>query len=456
MTTAKVTQAGLYPGNVNQTSSQTANTQTDEFSKIFASRSAQTNARTTDQTSLKDEDVETGKEQTADVKKESEASKTENTDTAETKRSAEEVQPDEKTQEAKNTEAEDAEEGTDTEAVMEAIAQIMGTIREVLDVTPEQINEAMEELGLTAEELLDADNIPKLVVALTEGADELSVMTDAGLFADVQTIAAEVETVVNELTEELGVTKEQLREMFADMTQTEEVPEEETTVMTGKDTADDLPSMEETRVQIPVERADVPQRETKQQVETDHSPSGEQMSFAQTVTEQIEQAVAQTEGTYTEYAQTREIMDQIRDVIRVIQSQDVTEMELQLHPASLGHVKVQLSMQQGVLTATFTTENEAVKSALESQMLVLKENFEQQGIKVEAVEVTVASHAFEQNLSNSENAAREEQEPEKKKNIRKLSLSDLLNETAEEELSEEDRIVAEMMKQNGNTVDYTV
>ena len=131
-------------------------------------------------------------------------------------------------------------------------------------------------------------------------------------------------------------------------------------------------------------------------------------------------------------------------------------MELQLHPATLGNVRVQLAVTEGVLTATFTTENEAVRAALESQMLVLKQNFEEQGIKVEAVEVTVASHAFERNLDSSENGAGEEQTPEKKKSGRRISLTELMNEIEEEELSDEDRIVAEMMRQNGNTVDYTV
>ena len=90
-------------------------------------------------------------------------------------------------------------------------------------------------------------------------------------------------------------------------------------------------------------------------------------------------------------------------------------------------------------------------------MITLKQSFEEQGIKVEAVEVTVASHAFERNLSGEGNGnAGDEAAPEKKKGARKITLSDLTDSVDEEELSDEDRIVAEMMKQNGNTVDYTV
>ncbi|MDD6202522.1 MAG: flagellar hook-length control protein FliK, partial [Lachnospiraceae bacterium] len=134
--------------------------------------------------------------------------------------------------------------------------------------------------------------------------------------------------------------------------------------------------------------------------------------------------------------------------------EDMTQMELQLHPASLGNVRVQVAAKDGVITASFTTQNEQVKAALESQIVVLKENFEQQGIKVEAVEVTVASHAFERNLDSNENSSKD-QMTEKKKAVRRINLSNVTDDFEEEGLLEEEKIVADMMRQNGNTVDYT-
>ena len=74
---------------------------------------------------------------------------------------------------------------------------------------------------------------------------------------------------------------------------------------------------------------------------------------------------------------------------------------------------------------------------------------------MEAVEVTVASHAFEQNLNGDESHAGE-QMPDTTRGSRRITLSDLTMDNLEEELSDEDRIVAEMMRENGNTVDYTV
>ena len=132
-------------------------------------------------------------------------------------------------------------------------------------------------------------------------------------------------------------------------------------------------------------------------------------------------------------------------------------MELQLNPASLGSLKVQIASKAGVLTATFITQNEAVKAALEGQMVQLKENFEQQGLKVEAVEVNVEARGFERSLDQQDREQSSFQE-QTKKNGRRINLlgsegseEDLLS----EDLSEEDRIVADMMLRNGNTVDYT-
>ena len=127
---------------------------------------------------------------------------------------------------------------------------------------------------------------------------------------------------------------------------------------------------------------------------------------------------------------------------------------MQLHPASLGTVHVQLAAKDGVITAQFAAQNETVKAVLETQLIQLKEQFEEQGIKVEAVEVTVANHAYGQQFGSEQEAANQENEGAKK-NARRINLN--LDEMAEEgleELDDSERIAVEMMQANGSTVDY--
>lgn len=444
MTVSKITQTGFFAG-TSQTTAPVSQ-KSDDFSQIFAAQSADNGSKN----QAKTETAENGKVE--------EMTKTEDTTAEKTPEEVDKTTEtvEEKTDVSETDESNAAEETeeVDAEAIEKAVSEIMAAIQQVLGVTEEELKSALQELGISAEELLNTDVIPKIVVALTEGADELSVMTNEELFANVQELTAKVEDILKDLSNQLNLNPEELKEAFQNMLEAE-VPEEEVVKTSlGDDTAD-VPVMEEVRVQNAVAQTESSAK-TNDNEQNAGSGAEQQMTFAQTVSERIEQAVAKMETTYSQTT-TESIMNQIEDVIKVIQKENLTEMELQLHPASLGTVRVALAAKEGVITATFTTENEAVRAALESQMVTLKQSFEEQGIKVEAVEVTVASHAFERNLSGEGNGnAGDETEPQKKKGSRRITLSDLTDEIVEEELSDEDRIVAEMMKQNGNTVDYTV
>lgn len=129
---------------------------------------------------------------------------------------------------------------------------------------------------------------------------------------------------------------------------------------------------------------------------------------------------------------------------------------MQLHPASLGTVHVQIAAKDGVITAQFAAQNETVKTVLETQMIQLKEQFEEQGIKVEAVEVTVANHGFGEQFNNGQEAADQQRETAKK-GTRRINLNlEELEEDGLEALDDSEKIAVEMMRANGSTVNYTV
>ena len=90
--------------------------------------------------------------------------------------------------------------------------------------------------------------------------------------------------------------------------------------------------------------------------------------------------------------------------------------------------------------------------------MILKENLEQAGVKVNAVEVSVESHAFERNLDeqgqNNGQEAKEEEEKRLRKATRRLNINDLFADDNSVELSEEESLTAEMMQADGNVMDY--
>ena len=127
-----------------------------------------------------------------------------------------------------------------------------------------------------------------------------------------------------------------------------------------------------------------------------------------------------------------------------------------LNPQSLGNVAVNLISKNGALTAEFTTQTEAAKAALESQIVVLKENLEQQGVKVDAVDVTVSSHAFEQNLEQGNDGDSEAEAAEKerlRKGTRKIDLN-TFTDGYPEDIDEADQVTVSMMQSDGNRMDY--
>ena len=376
------------------------------------------------------------------------------------------------------------------EEIAEAVASMVTTIAEVLEIPVEDVTEAIENLGLKDIEILNPGTIPNLVVELTDAADVTEIMTDEELFADVKQIMDTVETTLADVADTLQIPVEDLKSQIGKEvawlkeqdTKTEDIPTEEIDVKAPELKVTDevsKPVADQVTERKPTERLSV-ENETDPQVKADDHEeiapvsarheeekgqdtkngedhkSSDHLSFTQTVTDTLKGMVAERvqEGTPTYSTTAEQIMDQVRESLRMTMTEDITEMEMNLHPASLGNVRVQVAAKDGVITASFTTQNEQVKEVLEAQIIQLKDQMNEQGIKIEAVEVTVSAHAFERNLNEGgeERGGQSEAEAKKKKvrgiNLTDADLSDL------EDLDEEDKVTADMMARQGNTVDY--
>jgi flagellar hook-length control protein FliK len=136
-------------------------------------------------------------------------------------------------------------------------------------------------------------------------------------------------------------------------------------------------------------------------------------------------------------------------------------MEMVLNPEHLGKLFMEVTANDGQISAKIYTENEAVKNALENQLVVFKENMNQQGMKIDAVEVSVGTHEFERNLEerasdqerrDAENLMQQDKNNQKNGRMRNIDLNNLDN--LQGLMSEEEQLVAQIMKDNGNTVNY--
>ncbi len=141
------------------------------------------------------------------------------------------------------------------------------------------------------------------------------------------------------------------------------------------------------------------------------------------------------------------IVEQVVEQVKIRVMPETTSMELMLHPESLGRVNIQVSAAAGVAKATLIVENLMAKEALESQLITLKETFAEQGLKVEAVEVTVSEFGLNQ---ENHQAQQEQQNGAKRRRFRSGdSMDDGVSEGTETESTAAER------RDINSVVDYT-
>ncbi len=451
MTSATVTQLGEMLTNINASMGNTE-TQTGEFAGIF-----QTAAEKSGESS------EFGKEPAKVTATEKTVSTSKRADNLREHSEEKETAVSQKT-EATETEPIEKELEAATEELKEEIA-------EKLDITMEELEAAMETLGLTDASLFTQEGMTALVMEVEQLTTPVELLTNANAYEALQELTAVASEILEGVQQECGLNEVQMQEaleqfaknveadvkaeeVIQDVSATNdelEVPEEKPIAETNSENAsEDVSTVKEN---TSVENAGNDTSNTK------HEHGAEENRQAVVSNNPLVNNTQTVNQTVTDFSQNiptenisaQEIYDQIGEYIKSNIRPGVSEVEMQLNPENLGSLHIHLSSKQGNVTAQFTVQNELVKAALEVQLIQLKENFAEQGIKVDAVEVTVESHAFNENMqqSNEENA--QAQAEAKRPGIRSINLN---GGWAEEELTEEEQLVAEMMAADGNSVDY--
>lgn len=403
------------------------------------------------------------------------------------------------------------------EEISEITNQIVGKIKSEFEVTDEEIEEAMEVLGLTIADLTKPTELRNLLMELTGTTDSIELLTNVELYDSVKEVTDFASNLFTEVAKDFSLSTEQLTEMINTESFEEALNEVNVSVKTNEAEAEVEAEVEAeaeivsevtvdktTDAALSFENSDKADANETKPVDSNNSNESEEVpidtekkapdkiekpeSFTQsnlmndeamnvrsenrknfnfdnsnnqdlslgqtgTVTNQTVNTVGdivETVTSYTTGADTDNIMRQVTDYVKVHISDDVTKMEIELHPASLGTVNMQINSQNGQITAHLTVQNELVKSVLETQMIKLQETFDEQGTKVSAIEVTVAEYSLN---SQSDNNYSEERNGRnygsKKKGINLNEIGSL------DELDEEEQLEAKVMEMNGSSVNYT-
>ena len=372
------------------------------------------------------------------------------------------------TQEKSDVKAEDGD-AKDLEKVQEVLGTIVqnliGQIKETFSVSEEELQGVMDELGMTETDLMDPAQLNELLMAVSGAEDSFALLTDEELYGNVKSILDLQKDLTGQAQEELQLTPEKWQDAV-----TKVVTEEPVITVEVEDHATDAAERLQSDVELPTveqepeEKIQAPVQNTQEEKTKDSGNRHESQTAGQQGNLLLQnlkeenflsglQQASQTEGTQT--TDTQDIMRQIMDYMKVSVKADSSDLEMQLHPQSLGTLHVQVASKNGVVTANFITQNETVKAALESQMVQLKESFAEQGVKVEAIEVTVQTHSFEQNLEQGRGNQSDQESGAgvSRRRTRRINLNTAFVE--DEPQTEEDRIAADIMSANGNTEDFT-
>ena len=412
-------------------------------------------------------------------------------DTGEVSGKGEDLESENRIQEEPTEKVDKAEKSTDVEETQntdetaetvkdeleEKAEELVQEIAKELGVSAEEVEKVLDELGISLMGLFDKENLTQVVVVLSGAEDVTQIVMDEELFAQVNKLLGTMEEMLTEVSQSTDVTVEELMEYVSreEFKETVQVIDEsdknvskENAVMDEMEVTDAKETVTENSENVDNEtektvKVEVSETERSTSEHTENGQSFEQTEsnnqFLTNVTNNTLQNLAlNAENGMSPYLtfEAREIMQQILDYIKVQVKPDMTSLQMQLHPEDLGTLQIEVSNKNGVLTAQFTTQDDSVKAVIESQLIQLKENLNEQGLKVQAVEVTVASQQFDRNLdkNGNEGTAQEESQKASKKQIRRINLNELDMENELEEADDAIRIAADMMARNGNTIDF--
>lgn len=361
----------------------------------------------------------------------------------------------------------------------------LDAISEEFGVEKEEIMAVLEEMGLSVMDLLNPQNLVSFVMELTG----LTAKEDLLLNDSFLSIMSSMDSMKKELMTELNVTPEGLEKLVELMEQVnpeevtfaEQLVDETEQAVEGVDenlnqtvdVKEDAEAVENAETEQTIVQTEIVKEENADFAESEGfferntSDKSENNRFAENNQQSNEsfmsmnsnvnsmQTIDNSQMSSYLNTNTMEIIKQIVEQVKVNVTTEAKTMEMQLNPENLGKIHVSISEENGVINAQFTATNELVKEALEAQLATLRENLNQAGVKVDAIEVTVETHQFESNLE--QNHKREENEGaykeelvQKRRNLNMNSLDELSG-----LMTEEEALVAQIMKDNGNSVDLT-
>lgn len=355
----------------------------------------------------------------------------------------------------------------DKDKVTGVLTELKEMIIDKLDITEEELDELLENMNISLFDLMDV-NILKDFILTEEGCSDVDILINENISTLVGDMTKNLQDIISEnhiedVDDFISYAAENLKGISASTVSDGEDISNETNVdfvtVSESDVTDIRNSDTDTVVNIASEDINNTQNIDENSFSGNQYQQQKHESQENVVTDNLNQAlnnafmtdeVGEISANVNQINEA-DIVQQIIDEIRVNVTKDTTSMEVRLNPESLGKVQINVASKDGMITAQIITENEAAKHAVENNIALLKESFNNQELKVEAVEVTIASYEF----FNQGQDAQFEDNRQNKATAASGNIN-LNNGMQDDELSDEQKLQMEVMKQQGSSVNYSV
>lgn len=333
------------------------------------------------------------------------------------------------------------------EIIQNLLTTINQTIADDMEVSAEDITMVFEKLDISIEDLFNPEKVKEILTELT-GTDEIALITDENMTNLFGNVMDNIKDILTQGADELGISDEELKRLLAELdikatdvtdntlekvqTALEDIKNNAAKEITDipvhiiSDKADDEESgieknddyrLDNNSQTEEIENTDknviktAKDNENSSDAGKDNQRHGHnddiKGDFVSNLSDHLNNVMTQdmltgTKSTYQSTQTSLDIINQILESAKVKELSNGGSIELTLTPETLGKVNLTVAAKNGVITANITAQTEAAKDAIAANIEVLKENLNNQGIKVESVEVAVASHNLEQNLEQNE------------------------------------------------------
>lgn len=292
--------------------------------------------------------------------------------------------------------------------------EVLETVSEKLGISVDELETMLDEMTISVFQLLNIEVITEIVGETLDIKEFGELLTHSEAFTVIKDIMVGLEEVM----ESLNLDKEAIRLMTEKnheqgTVETLNVDEEvvkllaqengkqsELTEMPKEENAYTVDSAKENgslRVEV---------NDTRSHQDTGEKQNDSAFTNLLSQGTQENKTVVSVSTDQIQYKQvsTEDVIDQIVSKAIINLSDEKTSIQLQLNPEHLGKIAVSISSEQGVVKGYFIAENQTVKEMIEANLVQLKEQLEEQGIKVEKIEVTIgnSNQYFDQKKSNQE------------------------------------------------------